>query len=195
VRRWAEATRRILRSRDGTKHVAAGVGVAADLLHAALHGFGPLSDSLELLTKAKLLLGALGGDDDTPTIIAGELLAARDDVSALLLSAVMLEEVGVAALVTRDVVYRGGGAVLPAVAEHGAGLEPPGHDGIGGLVGALLGGARAPMLASPTSSMSTAWSAATVSMRLLAAFARAAGRSPRAAWASCSTMPSTNDIT
>jgi hypothetical protein len=74
---------------------------------ARRHSTGVLSDSLELLTKAKLLLGALGGDDDTPTIIAGELLAARDDVSALLLSTVMLEEVGVAAPVRRDVVYRG----------------------------------------------------------------------------------------
>jgi hypothetical protein len=84
-----------------------GLARAAKLVHSATTGFPPLGDALERLARAKQLLGEVGAADDTPTGVARELLAARDDLGALLLSAYILDEVGVAEAAIRDVLYRG----------------------------------------------------------------------------------------
>ncbi|HSS09121.1 MAG TPA: hypothetical protein VLL25_04500 [Acidimicrobiales bacterium] len=91
----------------GRAPVAAGVGMAVGLLQSATNASERLSDRLELVAEAKQLLAELGGGDETSTVLAGQLLAARDDLSALLLSAYMLDEVGVAEAVTGDLLNRG----------------------------------------------------------------------------------------
>ena len=80
---------------------------AARLVHSAMSGFLPIGDRIERLARAKEFLGGLGADDDTPVGMTRELLAARDDLGALLLGVVILGEVGVAEAATCDLLVRG----------------------------------------------------------------------------------------